>query len=336
MMNLQDLEKINFNNYNPIRTKMFEHKLKTRIQRESSFINCFKKNLTLDFFDEMFDLYDQKTHKHTTNTILQVAGLSGTGKSIAVLSIAKLVCPSFNQENIYFFDQQIIDNVKKLPLGTFAIRDENPNKSVFGTGSSRTGFQIETIADTCRKRGLSLIFVEPRFALNGICKWYLETIDYGSVDGVRFVRMALRDPSTLLFIGSVFVPIVDEDDSDWVNYNDRKDEFMSGVVSGEYKGAKLDYESEAESILEEIDEDIYRTKKEKMFYVTQKYPNLTSGEIKNIMTAISIKERENLAEKKKKKEEEEAEKKKISDQKTKEKIDKNKQEKENQSLSDFD
>src|SRR6056297_512197 len=115
MLSLKDLKETNFKNYVPIRTPMFEHKLRIKLQKDPSFYVCAKKNLTIDFFEEMFDLYSKKIHKHTTNTILQVAGLSGTGKSIAVLSLAKTVCPSFKQENIFFFDQEILDNVNKLP-----------------------------------------------------------------------------------------------------------------------------------------------------------------------------------------------------------------------------
>ena len=291
-MGVEEFLKIDYKNYEPIRTNMFIHKLKVRLQKEPSFIMCFKRNLTYDFFSEIFGLFEKKENGFVTNTIIQVSGLSGTGKSIAVLSLAKLTCPIFKEEHIYFFDQNILDNLSSLPMQAFAIRDENPNRSIYGMGSNRMGNQIETVADSCRKFGLSLIFVEPRFTINNVAKWYLETIDFGSIDGERFVRMGVREPTTLMFIGCIFVPIVDEDDYDWVAYNERKDSFISGVMAGDFSGAKIDMKGEADKVISEIDEEIYRTKKEKMFYITEKYPNLTTSELKNIMIAIDIRQRE--------------------------------------------
>lgn len=287
-----NFDEINFKNYKPIRDGMFIHKLKVRIFREPSYINCFKINITKDFFETLYNLFDENVDAFTSNTIIQISGLSGTGKSIGAMSLAKITCPTFSEKYMYFFDQQIIDSSKTIPPKNYAIRDENSGKAIYGQGSNRLSSQIKVIADSCRKFGLSLIFIEPEFKLNSVAKWYLETIDMGNIDGKRFVRMGVKEPSTLMFIGCVFIPVVDENDKDWVDYNNRKDFYIDNVMSGEFKGSKIDLKDEADKILEEIDEEIYRTYKEKMFYITEKYPNLTTGELQSIMIALKIRQNE--------------------------------------------
>jgi len=282
--------------YKPILDPLYFDRMTMRLLREPSFKLCFKRDVSHKFFTMMEDLYDKK-RIFRTNTILQVSGLTGTGKSISCLTIGKKFCNNFKEENIKFFDQQIIQLLKKGELqDTIVIRDENPSKGVKGLGSNRIDSQIDVIGDTTRKKGLSLIFIEPEFKRNDIAKWYLETIDMGVIEqeGVtyRVNRIGVKEPSTLMYIGSIYLHILDDEDPDWVAYNERKDIFIDGVLDENYHGAKMDYNKVAEELMETMDLNIYKNKKEKKLFVLKKYPNLTLGEIDMILTAMIIIERE--------------------------------------------
>lgn len=223
-----------------------------------------------------------------------------SGKSLCMLSLAKLTCPNWTEKNMKFFDQELLDLLSdNVPEDTLLVRDEEPSKAIYGLGSMRIDNQIDVVADTCRKHGLSLIFIEPEFKKYDIAKWYLETIDMGSAinekgERIRVNRLGLREPTTMKFIGGVYIPIVDEDDLDWVAYNERKDEFIKSVLKAEFNGAKMDYEEVARKLLDEMDLAIYKTKLKKELYVRKKYPNLTNQEIKMILASMDIVEDEQL------------------------------------------
>lgn len=282
--------------YVPIRDEMYRDRMWVRVFKEPSFKLCFKRNLSNRFFNDLERLYADD-RLFTTNTIMQVSGGTGTGKSIGVISLAKGIDKNFEQEkNVKFYDQELLDEFKNKPKDSVLIRDENPAKGVFGMGSTRIENQLEVVGDTARKNGLSLIFVEPEWKKNDIAKWYLETIDMGTVEHkgklIRVNRIGVKEPHTEMFIGSILLEILPEDDPDWVAYNKRKDKFITEVLDADFTGAKMDFEDIASSILAEMDLDIYKTMKEKKLFILKKYPSYTNQEVDMILTAVKLMEKQ--------------------------------------------
>jgi hypothetical protein len=278
--------------YEPYKDELYRDRMILRIKANKSFKLVFKRNRTRQFFSLITNIVNPD-FQFTQNIILSLSGLTGTGKSIVMLSMGKVLFPHFSWKNIMFFDQEILDNAHKYPKNTLIIRDENPAKAVFGQGSTRTAGQLSVMAETCRKAGLNLAFIEPEFAENGITKYYLETVDMDLKR--RITRCALMDGYTKQFIGAVFIPVVPEDDEDWVKYNEYKDEFIEKVKKGDYSGSKLDYRSIAQECLDDEEFYKYRNKTEKKAYLVQKYPNYTSGEIETILALINVITREGEA-----------------------------------------
>lgn len=220
-----------------------------------------------------------------------------SGKSIGVISLAKKICPNFNQlTNVKFYDQELLDEFKNNPKDTMLIRDEQVAKGVFGMGSTRIENQLSVVGDTARKNGLSLIFVEPEFRRNDIAKWYLETIDIGSVTKngktYRVNRIGVKEPHTETFLGCILLEVLSEEDPDWVAYNERKDKFIKEVLDADFSGAKMDFEQVAIDILQDMDTEIYKNLKEKKLFILKKYPSYTNQEVDMILTAVKILEKQ--------------------------------------------
>jgi len=298
-----------FRKYFPIKDELYETLMSVRIKNEPSFIRCFKHNIT-DKFINSYKMIVSEGFGHRQNNIIFVSGQTGTGKSISSISLCKLIYKDvFSYKNIFFFDQQILDNVDKFPPNSVVIRDENPSKGNYGIGSKRIETQVDVIADTCRKHGLSLIFIEPEFRKSDIAKFYLETIDYGAVmdcdsegkpikdqngnfvNVVRTNRIGVREPKSAEFMGGILIPIIDETDKDWIKYNEVKDQFISNIKSGKYGDAKLDVKSIINKIANNEKYDDYRSPDALKLLVSQLFPNITTSEIGIIMTGIKLKRR---------------------------------------------
>lgn len=277
-------------NYSPVMDNLYVHKMLLRIQQEPSYANVFRNDLTNAFVKDMRNVANPD-YQWTQNTIMSMSGETGTGKSIVMMSIGVNIFKNFTHENMFFFDQQILDNADKFPKNSFLVRDENTQKGVYGLGSTRASSQFGVMAETCRKYGMNLGLVEPSFMQTGITKIYLETVDFDIKR--RLTRCALRDAKTLKYMGGVYIPVIPEDHPEWVAYNKKKDDFIESVRQGKMEGAKMDYDNVVDQIYEEIDTEIYRSKKERKAFIMRKYPVMTSGEIDMISTLLEVEIREN-------------------------------------------
>lgn len=211
--------------------------------------------------------------------------MGNSGKSLVAMSIGKEVFPEFSEKNMFFFDQEILDNAHTFPMNSILIRDENPQKAVFGLGSTRTSSQLGVLAETCRKYGLSVLFIEPSFVQDSISKILLETVDMDVTH--RITRVALRDTYTLGYMGSIYVKVLEETDLDWIAYNIRKDQFIENIKKGQMAGAKLDYNDCVNQCMQCMGDD-YNNKKERKALIRSKYPTYTNGEIDLISTLLEI------------------------------------------------
>jgi hypothetical protein len=280
--------------YKPYKNNMYVHKMLMRLKQNPSFKNVFNVDLTQPIIKDL-KLIADPTHLFRQNTIMNLSGETGSGKSMSLISLALDVFKDFNENNIFFYDQEILDKAHKFPQDTLLIRDENPQKSIFGIGSNRTSSQIGVLAETCRKAGLNLGFVEPEFIQTGITKLILETVDM-DVER-RLTRLAVRDTRTLDYMGAMYIKVVDEDNSVWVKYNKIKDNFIDDIKMGVMSKSKLNPKNIAKKIYDEINVEVYKTKKERKIFIIDKFPNYTSGEIDLISTNLEIMLRENGLEK---------------------------------------
>lgn len=276
--------------YVPYKDNLYKYKMLLRIRENVSFRNVFRYDLTNPLMKDLKNIANPK-HLFTQNFVINLSGDTGSAKSSCILSLGLEVFSNFSYKNIFFFDQQILDNVKKFPENTLLVRDENPAKSIFGLGSMRTTSQLSLLAETCRKAGLNLAFIEPSFTQHDVAKYILETVDMDIEH--RITRLAIRDTRTLNYMGAIYIQIINENNKEWIKYNEVKDKFIEDIKSGKLSDAKLDYEGIATKLLKKIDTDLYKNKKERKAYIITKFPSYTSGEIDMISTLLEVEIRKN-------------------------------------------
>lgn len=272
--------------YNPYYDKLSMHKLKIRLAGDKTLKRAFKYNLTDHFFESLKNIVNPKFH-HEENTVLSVFGLSGTSKTMSIMSICKEVTPDrFSYKNMCFFDSQVLKLASQVERDTFIVRDEGVDKAVFGVGSQRTSRQLQVMVETCRKFGISPVFIEPEFRRNELAKHVLETLDIDYQN--RITRLVLREPANNNCVGAIYVPVLDDKDKDWVQYCLIKDQFISDMRQGKLKEAKQDYKQMAKEIFEKIDLDVFKNKKDRLNFIKVEYSNFTNSECDIIATFLEV------------------------------------------------
>lgn len=273
-------------NYRPYMDGMYMDKIQIRLMNDKTFIRIFQKNLT----DKMYSVFKDTVNPtivHEDNMVLSVSGMSGSGKSATLISLIHNVIPErFTAENVCFFDSQILKLAKIVPRDTFIVRDEGIDKATFGVGSQRTSRQLQVLTETCRKAGLSLVFIEPEFRENQMAKYYLEVVDRDIEN--RITRLAVKDPYTKQYLGAMYVPVLPEQHPILIEYNRKKDRFIQDMRSGRLSESKEDYKSLAREMAEKIDLDIFAKKKERLMFIRSELPNLTNSETDMVATFMEV------------------------------------------------
>jgi len=277
-----NIEGINYE-YRADHSPLDLERIKIKLYECRTYSNVFTKDLTNAFMSTMRGIVDP-TQKHEENTIWEVCGLSGSGKSRAVISLAKKLTPkTFSYKYIVFYDQHILDIAKDVPRDSFIIRDEAVK--VFGVGSNRIATDMHTLSETCRKFGINLAFLSPAEKSIPVAKFILETTDVDYKNEIT--RLALKDPVTDRYLGGVYVKVLPADDYDWIMYNKAKDEFIESIKDGKRAG-KSDFRAIAKEMYEKIDENVFRTKKQRLAYLKAELNALTNAEIEIVATFLEI------------------------------------------------
>lgn len=214
-----------------------------------------------------------------------------SGKSITIMSLIKLILRKRGIWQLFCFtDKQLLDLASEFERDIFLVRDEDVGKATYGEGSMRTTMQLEVMAETVRKAGISLVFISPRPTVYDIAKYYIETVDMDLNN--RITRVALKEATTLQYIGAIYVPVIPEADKDWIEYSKMKDAFIERMKRGEIADTKQDVNNLCQQVLAKCDLSLYRNKNERRTFITTLYPNFTTGEIKTIATLMEIRLRQ--------------------------------------------
>lgn len=270
--------------YKPYHDEISKEKLMIRLQTNPSFIRVLQKNLTDGFINSMKSVINPNV-RNSENTIWNVSGESGSGKSLMVMSLIKLIgTKNFSYKNFVFYDQQILDIAKELKPNSFIVRDEAVD--TYGIGSNRVASDVKVLSETARKYGLNLAFLSPSEREISVSKIDLQTVDIDYEN--RITRVGVRDPLTRTFFGALYIPVLPDNDTDWVTYNDYKDNFISEVLQGKRSAGKLDYKQIAKDLIKEIDIEIFKTKTQRLAYIRDKNKNLTNSEVNEIGTWLEL------------------------------------------------
>lgn len=277
--------------YRPYMDELYENKMLLRIYQNRSLKRVFvpQFNLTNKFIMDMRNIVNPD-HLFRTNSVWSVNGESGSGKSMTVLSLLRLILRKRGVWQLFCFtDKQMLDLANEFGKDIFLVRDEDI-KSIYGEGSHRTSMQLETMIETCRKAGLSAVFIQPQELQVGVAKYYLETVDMDIHN--RITRLALKEPQTMKVMGAIYVPVIPESDDDWIEYNKLKDQFIERMRQGNIDDTKIDLNACVAKVMEHEEFEQRRTKGERKILVQQCFPNYTIGEIKTIATLMEIRLRQ--------------------------------------------
>lgn len=276
--------------YDPYKDNTYRERMYLRIEMYPSFRRVFQHDITEGIMKDLKNIVDPE-FQFMQNTIMNLSGGTGSGKSNVLMSLGKEIFPHFSYKNIFFFDQEIIDNADNFKKNTLIIRDENPQRAIFGEGSVATASQLSLMAETCRKAGLNLGFIEPSYVKTPISKLILETVDMDVQK--RITRLAVRDTVTEHYMGAMYVKVLPEDDVDWIKYNIIKDDFIDKMKKGEMTGAKMNYNKIVEKSINDPEFKKYKSKGEQKAYLVSKYNIATLGQIRTILDLITVRLREN-------------------------------------------
>lgn len=254
------------------------------LQDDMSFRNVFIRNMTDAFVNTMIGVVNPKVD-FEQNTIWEVSGESGSGKSLGTMTLIKKITPkTFSYKNVVFYDQQILELAPTISRDSFIIRDEAVK--VWGVGSNRIQSDLVALSETCRKFGISLAFLSPSPQNISVAKFLLQVVDMDIKN--RITRFGLKDPVLNKFIGAVYVKVLDNDDYDWVMYNKAKDEFIESIKEGKKAFGKTDFRQIAINMSQKVDINIFRTKKQRLAFLQVELSNLTLSEIKLIHELFEI------------------------------------------------
>lgn len=265
---------------------LYMDRLAIKLSNNKSYLRLFRRNLTDNFYNMLKQTVDPK-HHHEQNIIICVFGQTGSGKSSVAMAICKNTTPDrFSYRNMCFFDMQVIKMASEVPRDSFIVRDEGVDKAVYGVGAIRTSRQLQVLTETCRKFGLNLVFIEPEFRVNELAKYYIETWDM-DMDN-RITRCALIEATSKQCIGALYIPVLDENDDDWLVYNKIKDKFIEDIKAGKLTEGKEDYREIAKKMYSMIDFELYDTKGKRKTLIRAEYPSLTIGETQMIADFVEV------------------------------------------------
>jgi len=241
-------------------------------------------NFTKDFWDKIKGKYKEGVQDHV---VIFIYGQQGLGKSSVAIEILEEM-NIFSVDNIGFSNDEVMEIVKSKKASTIVMRDESID--IFGVGSRRMEATIGNTIETCRKAGLSFLFLRPTYERIAGCHFVLEVIQRNNIR--RITHCALRDIETNYCIGFVLFNIKKTESEEttelikhkelWASYIAKKDTFIERITKQEAGG--VDITSKAIYCLKrlkEIDPEgkIYIKKIERYLFIKEQYPNFTSKEL---------------------------------------------------------
>lgn len=258
--------------------KMQKVKFQEYIKSDQSFQNVFTVDLTEYFKEES----DRRILNKENHAVYGLTGETGSGKSISILSLILYYNPDFKVENIFWENQDILDNLNKCSSGDWVMRDETLKQ--FGIGSNRVQASINMIIETLRKAGINFVFLGAIDREIPTAHWYLEVVQRDSVRRVN--RIAVRDNKNFKYLGYIKLKVLDEDNPIWIEYNKKKDEYVRLIQDQEILYS--DPFSIKDKLLESAINWSDLKKNEIEVYLKQIFPNRTIGEYKEMATVVNL------------------------------------------------
>lgn len=163
----------------------------------------FSRFLDEEYSEILWNILAERANPGVEHSmVMSVTGLQGSGKSLAVISMACFMDPNFSVDQIYFGYDQLVYDRHKLKPNSVVIVDEQ--SELFGLDSHRIGIILQNLKEQLRKKSIHFFFCAPTLYPESKSSMYiLETmfIDYETKE--CYAALKTRDELTL---GHVRIP----------------------------------------------------------------------------------------------------------------------------------
>ena len=261
---------------------MMLEKYRQKAQSNPSFYRVFDSayNLTQAFKSEI---------KYRTtgerNIIIEVTGMTGSGKSLVAITIAlEWMAKPIDADDICFTTDELLKRAMEIGKNHSLIQDEQINQ--LGAGSQRENFERQTLEDTTRKFGLNILFCSPTTREHTTAHYNTEVICINKKK--RISKVAIIG-SGGQYMGYFVIKVLPEKHKLWKAYNKKKDLFIKDILSRSTQRLSLDNMSDA---VKKNKMYVYaKTREEMKIVATKTFPTLTIQEISMIVDNIRMMDR---------------------------------------------
>jgi len=263
-------------------SEMMRTRFHQECQRNTSFYKVFNPqfNLTKPFFKEVkFRTSGER------NLIIEVTGATGSGKSIVSLSMAlNVMGKPVVVDDICFTTDDLLKRAMEIGQSHALIQDEQINQ--LGVGSQREQYERQTLEDTTRKFGLSILFCSPTTREHTTAHYNLKIICRNNRKRLTKVAILAENGS---YMGYFVIKVLGSKNKLWVAYEEKKDAFIKEILSRSTKRLSIDDMSEA---LSKNKLFVYaKTRQEMKIVCTKMFPTLTGEEISMVVDNLRMLER---------------------------------------------
>jgi hypothetical protein len=273
--------------YHPDLTPIQALKLKMEMQADPTFKRIFspKFDITPHIQKEAQTRYNPQINEENHN-VWECYGLTGDGKSNGMLSLVRMIHPILKVENVFFHDEEILEVLPNLKRPDWIVRDENIGGAHYGSGSNRIKSQLEAVTQTLRKRCIGFTFIGTQPAELTTTQYIFRAIDKDRQQ--RITRFGVKDPLSNVWLGAIYIKVMDETDSFWVEYNARKERFMQSIIDLDFSAGKPQYQKLIDIILKDMDITKYSKKAERKLFISQRFTHLTKGEVGELAVMLEM------------------------------------------------
>ena len=235
-------------------------------------------NVNQSVFQDMKDISDN------SNIIISIKGWTGTGKSLASLSIAECIASIFRKkpkaENICHNLHDIPEKIKNCTAGDVIILDEQEKE--FGAGSGADEIKLRTYEETLRARQINFIFNSPRLH-NHVHHFIIET--FGINEKYQTSKCLIYTPDEKL-IGYITIHRPQKEFEE--KYLELKAKYNTIIQQDTTMAGK--FEKQAAELIKDPDYQYAETIAEKRTFIRNKF-NLSLSGTEEIMSIISMNEK---------------------------------------------
>lgn len=258
---------------------MMREKFRQKAQHNSSFLRVFNPsfNLTKPFFKEV-----KWRTSGERNLIMEVTGVTGSGKSNISLALGlNVMGKPMVVDDIAFTTDDLLKRAMDVGKSHVLLQDEQINQ--LGAGSQRESYERQTLEDTTRKFGLSIIFCSPTTKQHSTAHYNLEVICRNSKKRISKVAILSDDGN---YLGYFVIKVLPEKHKLWKAYNNKKDEFIKGILNRSTQRLSIDDMSKA--LYKHKMFKYAKTKEQRKVVCVKVFPTLATQEINMVVENLSL------------------------------------------------